>query len=288
MNNAAQAVQQLYKKYRQLVYGDLALLVLSLAAAFYNKYAAFICLAAVVGYHLLLVRPAQNAYIDAYNTENLLRTTAKRLGAAAVEKKTVKTITAKLVHDAALFPFKSGTGTPLFLWELSGRCRNTDITLCDASFAQEFRLTDNGRNRMHFNSGVYIHAVLPKDTGTEFKLLDQNAVPTPMRLSYFRQFSRYTPDQLTDPDFASRFVLYRRTDAEDFTLPGRFMSELKKLMQYTPGYIAVSVCGSCADIFIRGRFLAMPVSVRKAPTEEMLNFDPFPELKYIVDLLSAL
>ncbi len=42
------------------------------------------------------------------------------------------------------------------------------------------------------------------------------------------------------------------------------------------------------DIFIRNRFLARPVSVRQAPTEAMLGFDPFPELAYLADLAKTL
>jgi hypothetical protein len=41
------------------------------------------------------------------------------------------------------------------------------------------------------------------------------------------------------------------------------------------------------DLFIRGGFLAMPVTVSKKPTAASQEFDPFPELDYIKKIASA-
>ena len=45
---------------------------------------------------------------------------------------------------------------------------------------------------------------------------------------------------------------------------------------------AGSLQGDTLTVFLRDRFLARPVSMKSAPTAALLQFDPLPELDYIL------
>ena len=281
-------LQQMYRRYRMQVFLLLLLLIAALVLVFKSHLLTLTALAAALVFHLFVVRPHQKAYVNAFTQANLSETLCPKLGADTVSEKNVSHITADLLKSAHLMPFCQESGTPLFCWEISGRLRGLSVSLCDATLAQKFRLMEKGKNRVHFNTGVWTHIDLAKDTGMNFRLLHETSVPTPIRMEFFSRESLFTPSKLSDPELAKSFVLYCPVKENPPALPGRFLEELKKLAEYTPGYVAVSVRANQMDIFIRGRFLARPVSVRQAPTKELLSFDPFPELLYLMDLAGAL
>jgi hypothetical protein len=157
------------------------------------------------------------------------------------------------------------------------------LTLCDATIPQRFQLAQRGKKRIHFNSGTWVHITLPADTGLCFKLLDETSVPTPIRMEYFSKQQNYETASIGDSAIGKRFVLYRQKNSNQRP-PAPLLKRLKVLAEYTPGYIALSIDDRQMDLFLRGRFLARAVSVSKRPTEQLLAFDPLPELSYIVDL----
>lgn len=281
-------LQQMYRRYRMQVLLLLLILIAALVLVFQSHLLTLAALALALLFHLCVVRCQQKKYIHAFTCSNLEHTLCPKLGITTVSEKNIACITPDLLQKADLMPFRQTSATPLLRWELSGEARGLSVSLCDAVLAQDFKLTEKGKQRVHMNTGVWTHIELSKDTGMNFRLLDETSVPTPIRMNFFSRESLYTSSPIQDTELAKRFVLYHPAANPVPVLPGRFLRELKKLKDYTPGYVAVSVHGSQLDIFIRGRFLTRPVSVRQAPTEELLNFDPFPELLYLLDLAGTL
>ena len=281
-------LQQMYRRYRMQVLLLLLLLIAALVFVFKNRLLTLVVLAIALLFHLFIVRRRQKTYVNAFIQANLERTLCPKLDMDTVSEKNASHMTADLLKSAQLMPFPQESGTPLLCWELSGCLRGLSVSLCDATLAQDFKLVEKGKNRVHFNTGVWTHIELSKDTGMNFRFLHEASVPTPIRMEFFSRESLLTPSKISDPELAKSFVLYHPVTEEAPALPGRFLDELKKLAEYTPGYVAISVHGSQMDVFIRGRFLARPVSVRQAPTEALLSFDPFPELLYLMDLAGTL
>lgn len=288
MNYSISDLLSMYRRYRRQVFFLLLLLVAALLLIFKSRMLTLAVLAAALVYHFAFVRRQQKAYVHAFVQANLEKTLCPKFGMESAEEKGASHLTADVLRRARLMPFRQEAGTPLLCWELHGKLRDFSVTLCDAALAQDFKLVKKGKQRVHFNTGVWAHLELSKDTGMNFRLLDETSVPTPIRMDYFSQEALCVTAPLNDSELAKDFVLYHPITGEAPALPGRFLTELKKLKKYTPGYVALSVHGSQMDVFIRGRFLARPVSVKQAPTEAMINFDPFPELLYLLDLASAL
>lgn len=281
-------LQQMYRSYRMKALFLLLLLVAALVFVFQNHILTLAALALAVLFHLCVIRPWQKKYANAFTCANLEHTLCLKLNTPSVSEKNAVHITPSLMKKAALMPFHQTSSTPLLRWELSGQIRGLSVSLCDAVLAQDFKLVEKGKQRVHMNTGVWIHIELSKDTGLNFRLLDENSVPTPIRMDFFSKESLYISSPVPDAELAKCFVLYHPAAEDTPVLPNRFLRELKKLKDYTPGYAAVSIHDKQLDIFIRNRFLTRPVSVRQAPTEELLNFDPFPELRYLLDLADAL
>lgn len=281
-------LQQMYRRYRMQVFLLLLILIAALVLVFQSHTLTLAALALAMLFHLCVVRPQQKKYVNAFTRANLEHTLCPKLSIPAVSEKNAAHITPALLQKAGLMPFRRTSSTPLLRWELSGQMRGLSVSLCDAVLAQDFKLTEKGKQRVHMNTGVWIHMELSRDTGMNFRLLDENSVPTPIRMDFFSQESLYVSSPVPDAELAKCFVLYHPASEDLPVLPGRFLRELKKLKDYTPGYAAVSVHGNLLDVFIRSRFLTRPVSVRQAPTEELLDFDPFPELLYLLDLAGTL
>lgn len=286
MSTSFNQIQALYRKYRLLVFTMLLLLIAALAMIFIRQILTLPLLAVCVIFHLTVLRPCQKQYSDAVTLANLEQTICKRYDAGAPQKKGGSLLTAETLKSASLMPCGDDTNAPLLCWELHGEKNGLRFSLCDATIPQNFKLAQKGRKRVHFDSGVWTHMELPADTQKQFKLLDETSVPTPIRMEYFSQKWNYETGSIDDSDISQRFVLYRPkgTDQGPSTA---FLRSLKSLVKYTPGYVALSVRGDQMDIFIRGRFLARPVSISQKPTEELLTFDPFPELSYLIDLAGS-
>lgn len=287
MSNSFAEIQHLYQKLRMLIFCMLLLLIAALAMAFVNHSLILPFLAVAVICHLFFVRPCQNQYTSAVSAENLRRTLCKSLGNDEILEKGGQRITVKTLTDAGLMPCGDEKNVPLFRWEIHGEKKGLSLALCDATIPQCFKLADKGKKRVHFNAGVWVHMDLPTDTQKHFKLLDETSVPTPIRMDYFSSRWNFETASVSDTDIGKRFVLYRPKDTEQGPSPA-LLRRLKSLMEYTPGYVALSIRGSQLDIFVRGRFLTRPVSISRKPSQELLDFDPFPELAYIMDLAASM
>ena len=154
------------------------------------------------------------------------------------------------------------------------------VSVCDATFGQTFHLVKNGRKRVHFTCGVWVRLQLPADTGADWRLLDPDAIPTPIRQDFYAAQSSLEPAGTLD----DRWVFYRAAGEPS----GKLLRKAGELAGYTPGKAAFSLQGDTLTVFLRDRFLARPVSMKSAPTAALLQFDPLPELDYILRCAQSL
>lgn len=272
-----------YRRFRLSVAAVIALLVIALICAFFNRYATFALLVLALAFHLLYVRKQQNAYTRSVSHANISLTVMPRLGAEDVSYEGAGGFTASLIKRAGLMPCD---GNPTFFWGMEGDSGPLHVQICDVSIPERFELKKGGKDRIHFNIGTWTHIVLSKDTDCRYCIIDETAVPTPIRMAYFDRDPVMFPAELGDQELKGKVVFYRPMNEEEQFPSPAVMKELKRLISYTPGYIAMSLHGRELDLFIRGRFLAGPVTASQKPTEASLTFDPFPELEYILRIAS--
>ncbi len=100
-----------YRRFRLSVAAVIALLVIALICAFFNRYATFALLVLALAFHLLYVRKQQNAYTRSVSHANISLTVMPRLGAEDVSYEGAGGFTASLIKRAGLMPCD---GNPTF------------------------------------------------------------------------------------------------------------------------------------------------------------------------------
>ena len=282
------ALQREYRAYRLRVFFFLPLLAAAGISTFWNRYAALVLLGGAVAYQLLSLRPRQNRYTDAVVRENLRRTICRQLGAQEPAADG-GAITEQTVRAAALIPLDERPQALRAVLGITGEKDGLAVMLCDATAAESFRLVEKGRKRVHFNCGCWVHILLPQDTGCDWRALDKDSVPTPIRTAFFSsRHSELEDAPWPDPALREKYVLYRPVERPEQAPSDAVCSQLRLLAGYTPGYAAVSLQGKTLDIFLRARFLARPVSLKAPPAVQQLDFDPLPELAYLLRLAKVL
>ena len=158
-------LQQMYRRYRMQVLLLLLILIAALVLVFQSRLLTLAALALALLFHLCVVRCQQKKYIHAFTCSNLEHTLCPKLGITTVSEKGAASITPDLLQKADLMPFRQTLATPLLRWELSGQMRGLSVSLCDAVLAQDFKLVEKGKQRVHMNTGIWTHIELSKDTG---------------------------------------------------------------------------------------------------------------------------
>lgn len=272
-----QLLQQ-YRRFKRSVFAMILLLAAAAVCVFINHIATFVLIGIAVLYHLFYVRKIQKRYVQTFTDTNILETIGKDIRTKTVDAQSGGKLTEETVKQAQLVPFDKRPGSCLLREGISGEMDGLKVALCDAVFAESFQLVKKGKNRIHYVSGAWISFNLNTDTGADWRLLDKDVLPVPIRQNYYKQFgslNRVRFDNAAD----ERFILYSRDDS----MPNnKLMKELLALADYTPGKLAVSLRGNTLTIFIRDRVLARAVSVKNPPTLETLAFHPFPEISYAV------
>lgn len=287
MEQTLQSLHKQYRTFRRLAAAELGLLVLALAAVFYNKGAAFALLGVAVVFRLAVLRRRQRAYVSGVTRANLQATLCPALGAEAPDETGGGAITPATLEQARLIPFEAEPGGCLLRQGICGERDGLAVAVCDATLGQRFELVENGRKRVHFMSGVWLHITLPRDTGMDWRLLDRDALPQPIRRKFYGGLSGMERQELGGRWKESGLLFYTRVDSP--SCPGdRVLNQVRSLMQYTPGKLALSLRGDRLDLFLRERLLALPVTVRKAPARERLVFDPLPELAYAMRIANVI
>ena len=280
------SLRQYYHRLRLRISLMILILLTALVFVFVQRIVSLLLLGGGIVYYLIFIRRAQNRYTRAFTHANLACTIAPAIFASSIEEDGGSSITKETITGAGLMPVKNVSGSPLLRWGMDGTLNGFSLSLCDATIAQDFSLAKRGKKRVHFNSGVWVHIALPTNTGQHWCLLDETSVPTPIRMEYFSHRHRMQTTPIGNDVLGKNYVLYQQAEKSQPLSPA-VLREVQKLADYTPGYPAFSVKEMCLDVFIRGRFLAGPVSMAKAPTQELLSFDPFPELDYILKIAKA-
>lgn len=248
---------------------------------------ALMLLGVALAYHVLLLRRKQKDYTNEVTNANLLTTLAPSIGAKELHPNDGFAITTQTLLNSNLMPVKVLKGTPLLCWGMDGIKDGFSLSMCDATIAQDFELKEKGKKRVHFNTGIWIHIELPNAPDQHFCLLDEASVPTPIRMDYFSHKMNMQTTSVGNENVGARCVLYQPKDKEK-KLSAKLLHEIQRLLEYTPGYLAISAKDTSVDFFIRGRFLSRPISIAKAPTKKMIEFDSFPELAYIIKIAKAM
>ena len=280
-------LKQEYRKLRLYVLLMLLLLVAALVFVFVNRIVSLVLIGACAVFYIFVFRREQQRYADSITEANLSCTVAKTLGTEQILPKSGGTITKETIEHAAMMPVKEIDGSPLLCWGMNGSLNNLPVSVCDATIAQDFSLQEKGKKRVHFNAGAWVHVELPEDTNQRWCLLDETSVPTPIRMDYFSHKMNMQTASVGNDIIGKKCVLYQPAEKER-QLSSQLLHEIQKLIEYTPGYVAISVKGNCVDFFLRGRFLSRAVSISQAPTKELIEFDPFPELKYLLKIAKAI
>lgn len=288
MNDSLSLLQLEYKQIRRNILCFVLLLLLCCACLFWNKAIALLLLGVAVLVHWFVLRKKQKRYAEHVTEQNLLQTICKQLDAPPPSRDTGGTLTRERLMFAKLMPIDQEAHACLLRQGISGIYAEMQIELCDITVAQTFRLSTKGRRRIHYNAGAWIHISLPQDSGQNWRVLDETSVPTPIRMQYFSTQLAMESAVLSEPELCKKMVLYRPIEQAEQQPSAAALSHLKKLVNYTTGYVAVSLQGDALDIFLRGRFLSRPVSMQKPPSPDLLRFDPLPELQYCIRLAKVL
>ncbi|MDO4268352.1 MAG: hypothetical protein Q4C73_07750 [Eubacteriales bacterium] len=287
MPTSLNEIQALYRKCHYKTIAALALLLVSLALFLVNRWLSLPFILAAVFCQFYFARRSRKLYAQAVTSVNLQKTLCRVLGAAAPQEKSSGAVTAGIIRRSGLMPFREEKNSPLLCWQIQGRLGKLPVSLCDATLTEDYHMPGSGKKRVHFNSGVWAHFDLPSNTGRQFSIVDPDAIPEAVRNEFFSESKGFKAVSLEPETAGRRFILYCPADQENELPPVLFLSALKRLARYTPGYPALSVNGSQLDVFLRNRFLSRPVPYTTAPTEKLLGADPFPELSYLTDLAKA-
>lgn len=276
MQEILEQLLQQYRRFKRCVFAMILLLVVAVVFVFINRTVTFVILAAAVLYHIFYLRKLQKRYVNTFTDTNIRETLGKDIGAVDVDSGSGGKITEGTVRQAQMVPFDERAGSCLLREGLDGEMDGLKVALCDAVLAETFQLVKKGKNRIHYLTGVWITYTLNQDTGADWRLLDKDVLPVPIRQNYYKErksLKRMHFDNAAD----ERFILYSRNE----TVPdNKLMREILALADYTPGKLAVSLKGDKLTIFIRDRILARGISVKNPPTMETLTFHPFPEIRY--------
>ena len=276
------ALQRAYRSYRLSVFCFIPLLIAAAVFLFWNRYVTLVLLELAVLYQLFYLRRRQRRYTSQFNRANLQVTLCPALGCGAPEEQGSAGITRQTILEACLMPLDKGENAALLRQGLQGKKEDVAAALCDAVLAESFTLVNKGRHRVHFNCGCWIHLTLPLDTGCDWRLLQENALPTLISRAFYAGHTELEAAPLADRELAGRFVLYRPVTQPEQAPSPALLKQLRLLADYTPGQLAISLRGRSMDVFLRNRFLARPVSFAAAPTLAQLELDPLPELDYLL------
>ncbi len=285
-----------YQKIKLFGAAILGLLLLAvLAVALRRSIFAFPLTGAAVLVHLFGFRRASKVYTAELNRDNILFTTARTIGATELEPESGAGITTKTLQNAQMIPFEEDKKSQPGIYNgITGQAGDKKVTVCDVVLPETFSLRERGKKRVFQNCGSWIHVELgdaDKDRAYNFRILHDGVIPTPIQQAFFgnkRSLEKVLASKL---GLSADYYVFRGTQEGDpeAKLPTeKFAHRFADLQNYTTGETAVSVRGNVMDVFIRNRFLAMPVSVKEKPDEKWLTFDPLPELAKVLELADLL
>lgn len=260
-----------YDRIRITAYFMIAMVIcVILVSAFRKFWLTLIIIAVTVFLQLFVFRKMQKKYADHAVTENIRATIGQILHTDMVVMKGDELLDEQVIREADLIPAIDKSGAVNLFTAVSGytgiKERKMKVTSCDVTIAKH---QEGTRISAEIICGNWIHIELPEVTGYSFIVKDGRILPS------------------MDREDAGE--VERSTDiSESAEIPEKFRRELEKLEEYTTGRISMRIKNDTTDIFLRDRFLAASFSARSEVTQQMIDWNPLPELEKVLDLVWTL
>ncbi len=283
-------ISDIQKQYRKIVYCALttaASMIFGLFSLLYSPLIGVSLIVLAVILYFVLFRPNRSRYADLVNETILERTICRLIGSPVPKPVGGGIFTKQMLLDSDLVPEGGDDTDPLFCWEMKGHRKIFEISLADTTLIQKF-MGNNGKYTYHTTSGVFSVFDLPQDPQRYFIFMDRQFLPDPVRELFMNAKSQYVRESLSDTDLDERYFFYRSTRDSGGAVPATFLQSLKRLMNYTPGQVAICVKGSTMYAFINDRFVSIRVALSKTITMEDLDRNEFPELSYLINIAATL
>ena len=274
-----------YRRLRLLYLAYLAAAVLALIFFFVDRRVTLVLVAASLIYHLVVVRPAGRAYQRAFIHACGQYTLARRL--EEPRHTAEPTLTEEELRRARLVAASEAKGSVLIKEGGAGRWRNRPVRLGDAGFTNSFPM--DGKTHHEFVVGTWVTVELGRDTGLDWRLIQERVMMKPSRDAWFRRESGLKRVVGFGPDWMEDGTWYALRPEGTPDVPGHeFLAALRKLAEGTDRPLAVCVQGDRLHVFVTNRILGQKVSSRIAPTDAVARVDFLPELDGILRLSDPL
>lgn len=241
-----------------------------LVSAFRKFWLTLIIIAVTVFLQLFVFRKMQKKYTEHAVTENIRATIGQILHTDKVVMKGDELLDEQVIREADLIPAIDKSGAINLFTAVSGysgtKDRKMKVTSCDVTIAKH---QEGTRISAEIICGNWIHIELPEATGHSFIVKDGRILPS-----------------LAGEDAGKAKISADSPEAAE--VPVKFRRELEKLEGYTTGTISMRVNYDTSDIFLRDRFLAASFSARSEVTQQMIDWNPLPELEKVLDLVWTL
>ena len=260
-----------YDRIRITAYFMIAMVIcVILVSAFRKFWLTLIIIAVTVFLQLFVFRKMQKKYADHAVTENIRATIGQILHTDMVVMKGDELLDEQVIREADLIPAIDKSGAVNLFTAVSGytgiKERKMKVTSCDVTIAKP---QEGTRISAEIICGNWIHIELPEVTGYSFIVKDGRILPS------------------IDREDAGEGE--RSADiSESAEISEKFRRELEKLEEYTTGRISMRVKNDTTDIFLRDRVLAASFSARSEVTQQMIDWNPLPELEKVLDLVWTL
>lgn len=245
-------------------------------------------------YQLIFYRKMRNRYEKMVNDENLRWTVCRVLKDSTLDPDGGAGLKPEIVEQAHLLPhFTAGVSTFGAFKGVSGRDGKTKVIAADVALNDSFR-KGGGTRKPILNCGCFVHLDFSEDEArrkADFRVLTDGPLFAYLGEDFEAKYPEYkrVPQASSGlPDTLRLYVPENAGAGEEMGLPGEdFLRKLRNLADYTPAELWISVRQGHMDVYLRDRFLAMPVNDRKPLVKEVLLLDPLPELKRILDLAES-
>ena len=229
-----------YRRLRLLYLAYLAAAVLALIFFFVDRRITLVLVAASLIYHLVVVRPAGRAYQRAFIHACGQYTLARRL--EEPRHTAEPTLTEEELRRARLVAASEAKGSVLIKEGGAGRWRNRPVRLGDAGFTNAFPM--DGKTHHEFVVGTWVTVELGRDTGLDWRLIQERVMMKPSRDAWFRRESGLKRVVGFGPDWMEDGTWYALRPEGTPDVPGHeFLAALRKLAEGTDRPLAVCVQG---------------------------------------------
>ena len=294
------------KKLRNMTGVLIAVLVVALILAILKMMIPSIaCLAVMALLRFTIHRNARMEYQQALTDAALTCSIGAKLDEFELKGKGGTGITREEIREAELLPIRDGEKSFIGLFQgISGRLKDMNVSLNDVTLQQYQHAGEKGAE---VACGTWMHFVLPRDTGRDFRVLAPDIAADDLLEEFFAALPALAKQDADDAGFREKQLYYdaaaggktadgtsaaggKTADGKPAAggLPSGFASAVNDLFRKTPGKAALSLRGRNLDIFLKNRVLAPNYPLSTKPEESFLSTDPVPEFKDALALAKTL